>query len=188
DDESGLHYNRYRYYDPDTGRFISRDPIGLLGGMNVHAYAPNPVEWVDPLGLAKLGQIGTYGELNSSAHVGDGLQAHELLRHEYLVQKGLANKDCRDTGNPSIALDLDHHTRSPSRDTRGVGGAHYHEMQIRLAQGLGRNEFHADSKRELDITQGALRKAGISASQARRLRKESSKFLESKGYGCLCDC
>ena len=51
DDESGLHYNRYRYYDPDTGRFISRDPIGLLGGMNVHAYAPNPVEWVDPLGL-----------------------------------------------------------------------------------------------------------------------------------------
>ena len=52
DDESGLHYNRYRYYDPDTGRFISRDPIGLLGGMNVHAYAPNPVEWVDPLGLS----------------------------------------------------------------------------------------------------------------------------------------
>jgi RHS repeat-associated protein len=54
DDESGLHYNRYRYYDPDTGRFISRDPIGLLGGMNVHAYAPNPVEWVDPLGLARI--------------------------------------------------------------------------------------------------------------------------------------
>ncbi|VEB41550.1 Cell wall-associated polypeptide CWBP200 [Chromobacterium violaceum] len=30
DDESGLHYNRYRYYDPDIGRFISRDPIGLM--------------------------------------------------------------------------------------------------------------------------------------------------------------
>ncbi|WP_276202676.1 RHS repeat-associated core domain-containing protein, partial [Acinetobacter baumannii] len=36
---------------PYVGRFISKDPIGLLGGDNVYAYAPNPVEWVDPLGL-----------------------------------------------------------------------------------------------------------------------------------------
>jgi RHS repeat-associated protein len=54
DDESGLHYNRYRYYDPEIGRFISRDPIGLMGGINIHSYAPNPVEWVDPLGLARI--------------------------------------------------------------------------------------------------------------------------------------
>ncbi|TDR25012.1 RHS repeat-associated core domain-containing protein, partial [Hydromonas duriensis] len=53
DHETGLHYNRHRYYDPHSGRFVSRDPIGLLGGMNVHAYAPNPVEWIDPLGLYK---------------------------------------------------------------------------------------------------------------------------------------
>ncbi|MCD4487295.1 RHS domain-containing protein, partial [Chromobacterium vaccinii] len=51
DDESGLHYNRHRYYDPEIGRFISRDPIGLAGGINVHNYAPNPIEWIDPLGL-----------------------------------------------------------------------------------------------------------------------------------------
>nr|WP_272327897.1 RHS repeat-associated core domain-containing protein [Acinetobacter baumannii] len=51
DQETGLHYNRYRYYSPYVGRFISKDPIGLLGGHNVYAYAPNPVEWVDPLGL-----------------------------------------------------------------------------------------------------------------------------------------
>ncbi len=52
DQETGLHYNRYRYYSPYVGRFISKDPIGLLGGDNVYAYAPNPVEWVDPLGLS----------------------------------------------------------------------------------------------------------------------------------------
>ncbi|WP_242208277.1 MULTISPECIES: RHS repeat-associated core domain-containing protein [unclassified Pseudomonas] len=53
DHETGLHYNRYRYYDPHVGRFISKDPIGLMGGINLHQYAPNPTQWVDPLGLVK---------------------------------------------------------------------------------------------------------------------------------------
>jgi RHS repeat-associated protein len=52
DEESGLHYNRHRYYDPEIGRFISSDPIGLMGGFNTLAYAPNPTGWTDPLGLA----------------------------------------------------------------------------------------------------------------------------------------
>jgi len=52
--ETGLHYNRFRYYDPDAGRFVSHDPIGLLGGENQFQYAPNPVEWVDLLGWARL--------------------------------------------------------------------------------------------------------------------------------------
>ena len=53
DVETGLHYNRFRYYDSDVGMFISRDPIELLGGLNVFAYAPNPIGWIDPWGLAK---------------------------------------------------------------------------------------------------------------------------------------
>ncbi|UGS89370.1 RHS domain-containing protein (plasmid) [Ralstonia wenshanensis] len=52
DHETGLHYNRHRYYDPSSGRFISKDPIGLAGGLNVYQYAPNTVQWVDPLGLS----------------------------------------------------------------------------------------------------------------------------------------
>lgn len=51
DDETGLHYNRYRYYDPEAGRFISQDPVGLLGGMNVWTYADNTTGWIDPFGL-----------------------------------------------------------------------------------------------------------------------------------------
>ena len=51
DTETGLHYNRFRYYDSDVGMFISRDPIGLLGGNNVFQYAPNPIGWIDPWGL-----------------------------------------------------------------------------------------------------------------------------------------
>jgi RHS repeat-associated protein len=53
DEETGLHYNRHRYYDPGIGRFVSQDPIGLLGGSNLFAYAPNPFGWIDPFGLNK---------------------------------------------------------------------------------------------------------------------------------------
>jgi RHS repeat-associated protein len=51
DAETGLHYNRHRYYDPVIGQFISQDPIGLLAGTNFYQYAPNALSWVDPLGL-----------------------------------------------------------------------------------------------------------------------------------------
>ena len=52
DEETGLYYNRHRYYDPDTARYLTQDPIGLLGGNNLYAYTPNSTGWVDPLGLA----------------------------------------------------------------------------------------------------------------------------------------
>ena len=52
DEESGLHYNRFRYYDPETGRYLSEDPIKLAGGMSLYGYPVNPIQWVDPFGLA----------------------------------------------------------------------------------------------------------------------------------------
>ena len=51
DHETGLHYNRYRYYEPYSARYVSKDPIGLEGGHNVYAYAPNPNNWIDQLDL-----------------------------------------------------------------------------------------------------------------------------------------
>lgn len=52
DVETGLHYNRYRYYGPEAGRFTAKDPIGFIGGLNTYSYGANPLSWVDPLGLA----------------------------------------------------------------------------------------------------------------------------------------
>jgi RHS repeat-associated protein len=52
DEETRLCYNRFRYFDPATCSFISQDPIGLAGGENMYAYAPNVWGWADPLGLS----------------------------------------------------------------------------------------------------------------------------------------
>ncbi|WP_277620592.1 RHS repeat-associated core domain-containing protein, partial [Pseudomonas endophytica] len=52
DRETGLHYNTFRFYDPDIGRFTQPDPIGLLGGINLYQYAANSQNWIDPWGLS----------------------------------------------------------------------------------------------------------------------------------------
>ncbi|SCZ71164.1 RHS repeat-associated core domain-containing protein [Photorhabdus luminescens] len=52
DKETGLHFNTYRYYAPEIGRFITPDPLGLAGGLNLYQYAPNPMTWIDPWGLS----------------------------------------------------------------------------------------------------------------------------------------
>ncbi len=57
DSETGLHYNRSRYYDPDAARYITQDPIGTAGGLNSYTYAPNSTAWIDPLGLSRCMQI-----------------------------------------------------------------------------------------------------------------------------------
>ena len=51
DRETGLHYNFFRYYEPDAGRFVNQDPIGLEGGDNIYLFSPNIQSWIDPLGL-----------------------------------------------------------------------------------------------------------------------------------------
>ena len=53
DQESGLAYNRFRYYNPQSGCYLKSDPIGLAGGETPYAYVHNPMGWVDPFGLAK---------------------------------------------------------------------------------------------------------------------------------------
>ena len=65
DAETGLHYNLFRYYDPQCGRFTVQDPAGLAGGWNLYQYAPNPMTWIDPLGLST--DLVTYWPPNDGA-------------------------------------------------------------------------------------------------------------------------
>jgi RHS repeat-associated protein len=77
DDETGLAYNRFRYYDADTGRFVSPDPMGLEGGSHPYVYAPNTQSWVDPLGLRPLKPV-VLGETMKTrvSPVGEAMGAH----------------------------------------------------------------------------------------------------------------
>ncbi len=67
DTESGLCYNRFRYYEPETGMYLVSDPLGLLGGEQTYRYVPNPCGWVDPLGLAASSKISSLMD-----YIGDG--------------------------------------------------------------------------------------------------------------------
>jgi RHS repeat-associated protein len=69
---SGLYYYRARWYDPEMGRFITQDPIGFLGGMNLYAYVRNnPVMFADPLGLMNWYDNLLQGSADFSAGFGD---------------------------------------------------------------------------------------------------------------------
>jgi RHS repeat-associated protein len=186
DRETGLHYNRFRYYDPIVGRFVHQDPIGLEGGFNLFVYSPNTSTWLDPYGLAAKGQLGTYGSQNRPGRapigdVGDGMEAHELLRHEALVQMGCTSKNRRMKDNPSIAVDKAHHDDIHLNHEKTLAQRH-----LGISNTKDTFQFGADgkpSKRQMDVWQGAARKSGLSASQARRLRKRSNAFLSK-----LCCC
>ena len=101
-----MYYNRFRYYSPDSGTYISQDPIGLDGGGRLYGYVHDPNTWIDPLGLAGEFDIGTYGGLKGGTNVGDNLSAHELLQNAWLqhndnVKRGVGSKSL---DNPAIAL------------------------------------------------------------------------------------
>jgi RHS repeat-associated protein len=54
DKETGLYYNRHRYYDPSIGAYVNQDPIGLNGGVNLFVYLLNPKQSIDPFGLMEV--------------------------------------------------------------------------------------------------------------------------------------
>ncbi|HHK8131339.1 TPA: RHS repeat-associated core domain-containing protein, partial [Serratia marcescens] len=78
DDESGLHYNLFRYYEPEVGRFTTQDPIGLEGGLNLYAYGPNPLTWIDPFGLSNCSTLDRIiGDANKVASRGGAITAKQ---------------------------------------------------------------------------------------------------------------
>lgn len=104
DAETGLHYNRHRYFDPAANQFIAQDPLRLAADDNLYGYGRNVYASIDPLGLYEEFGIFPY---KSHLHAGDGLTAHELLQNAWLRQNGYASGRAAGIarGNPAIALE-----------------------------------------------------------------------------------
>jgi RHS repeat-associated protein len=79
DEETGLYYNRFRYYDPEAGGYVSQDPIGLAGGLCPSAYVADPLVWQDPLGLSSC-QDEPYAEVSHYAGNEDNPFGHYAVR------------------------------------------------------------------------------------------------------------
>ncbi|WP_426578133.1 RHS repeat domain-containing protein [Xenorhabdus stockiae] len=115
DEESGLVYNRFRYYSPVTSCYLTPDPLGLMGGVNHYSYVHNPTGWSDPLGLSSKKCQEVYRELTPD----DALRLEQGLS---LVPKGVggsiaAHVEGINTGHISAALSA----RAAERYTSGNG-------------------------------------------------------------------
>lgn len=84
DKETGLYYNLNRYYDPDSGQYLSTDPIGLEGGLRTHGYVHDPMQWVDPLGLAGCGKGGKKTDIKVIGRLHDTSVAKDWKGHDVL--------------------------------------------------------------------------------------------------------
>jgi RHS repeat-associated protein len=100
DPETGLCYNRFRYYDPDAGRFISPDPLGLAGESKTYAYAPNTLLWLDPYGLIFARQY-SLEEVRAMLAASEGrpnpltgAPGHPGSEHVQVPAQGLRQRSC----------------------------------------------------------------------------------------------
>ncbi|WP_225923826.1 RHS repeat-associated core domain-containing protein [Pseudomonas shahriarae] len=123
DRETGLHFNTFRFYDPDVGRFITPDPIDLAGGINSYQYAPNTLGWIDPLGLKSCGA--SWKSRRSFKKNDSGLKDH-ARRHSNLsptqyLKRGIKNithgKALKGGGK---APDARYHVRKTGEDAYSV--------------------------------------------------------------------
>ena len=122
--ETGLHYNFFRYYESDCGRFINQDPIGLIGGMNLYQFAWNSLNWTDTLGLAQKPLKSRLPEGSKTGKFGpaNGKLTQTNTQTGKLIQ--IRTYDAK--GNPIKDIDFGH--------DHGSGDPHAHDWKYPSSQ------------------------------------------------------
>lgn len=158
DDETGLHYNLFRYYAPECGRFVSQDPIGLKGGLNLYAYAPNPIRWIDPLGLAILEHQSNFDAARRTGFENAGMTNPEDVTFSKVDPKTGTVVEFKGPNGAKVAYDAPHadmdvtaghdkpHVGWQSAGKRGSGGANRGNITYDGPQHPHRSDSKGDDK------------------------------------------
>ncbi|MGE9549415.1 RHS repeat-associated core domain-containing protein, partial [Snodgrassella sp. CS2] len=101
---TGLHYNTFRYYDPDIGRFTQPDPIGLLGGFNLYQYASNGLMWVDLWGLCNVANNSKLNKKIKEAQSGKDVSVNSFKEADQVLY-GAFNNTRKVTGAGNKSTD-----------------------------------------------------------------------------------
>jgi RHS repeat-associated protein len=176
DEETGLHYNRFRYYDPDIGRFISQDPIGLAGGFNTYQYAPNPVTWIDPSGLSGT-PIVVIGEGQAAVD-----EAARLLTQQGYTAESMMYPKNQWRGGPL-------YKGMPDADFEKTVQWNKRWLADKIKQGyqvvdIG-GDGRADPSRFYAAEQEAVREAGAAKATLKKF-KNGETVAEMRGRVCRC--
>jgi RHS repeat-associated protein len=117
DTETGLYYNRFRYYSPEEGVYITQDPVGLLGGTALYRYVKDTNGWVDPMGLTPITNKFPTEELPAEGKI----VPHELVDGKIKVPNGLKQVDFVVTQDGTLVVGKKHHTLGNRQDVLAAG-------------------------------------------------------------------
>ncbi|HKO94990.1 MAG TPA: RHS repeat-associated core domain-containing protein, partial [Polyangiaceae bacterium] len=104
DVETGLYYNRFRYYDAEAGQYVAQDPIGLWGGRELYSYPLDPLTRFDPLGLTACGEAALDNNALVNAIEGDGAALRALGNRTPVVSPQTVREFLKGSGAQRAAL------------------------------------------------------------------------------------
>ncbi|CAA0227739.1 conserved hypothetical protein [Tenacibaculum maritimum] len=186
DIETGLYYNRFRYYSPDTGTYISQDPIGLEGGNNFYAYVPDVNNDVDVFGLMPLSN-----PVNQGHHIVPHKAATDLGVRPFNSQTGVPSMYFDDSQFTGIEHSAMHGYNGIGRETKPLVKANQiqkagmdNEAWLKSLERHYNNPALKDVRGDLHIinengTKGRLIKKNVSAREAWELTK---KWAKNQGF------
>ncbi|WP_306475297.1 RHS repeat-associated core domain-containing protein, partial [Erwinia amylovora] len=180
DSETGLHYNLFRYYEPDVGRFTTQDPVGLAGGLNLYAYAPNPYGWVDPLGLAKCGASGGYktGDVDPHGKLSPGVNralGHTNSKVDGFVQSHHPIQDAW----AKRRINAYQRNSAPATLLKSSSGSpHAGISAAQRARRAATGGWDTTLKQEFSISYKEMLDAGVPTNQARKSLSDAFKYFD----------